>query len=265
MSARAGFWATFLALVTAAIVGLVVSGLSVADIQHLGTPRNAVLDGDTQVRVPVPPASDGRVLPAVAVSTTGEYAFMFEDGGVPVRFDPCRPIHYVYNPAGQPAEVSALIAEAVDYVSKATGLEFVYDGQTGERASFDRRLFQPDRYGDGFAPMIIGWSNEDATPDLEGSVTGLGGSSSVTGAFGEQRYLKSGTVLLDSDDMEELLATRKGRKLARAVVMHEIAHVVGLAHVADPSEIMNASNTSLTEWGPGDLAGLAIAGSGPCE
>jgi len=265
MSARAGFWATFLALVTAAVVGLVVSGLSVADLQHLGTPRNAVLDGGTQVRVPVPPASDGRVLPAVSTSTSGAYAFMFEDGGVPVRFDPCRPIHYVYNPAGQPGDVDAIIAEAIDYVSSASGLAFTYDGQTDEVASFDRHLFQPDRYGDGFAPLIIGWSDEEATPDLDGTVTGLGGSSSVTGAFGEQRYLKSGTVLLDIDDMRTLLGTGNGRKIARAVIMHEIAHVVGLAHVADPTEIMNASNTSLTEWGPGDLAGLAIAGNGPCE
>ena len=94
---------------------------------------------------------------------------------------------------------------------------------------------------------------------------GLGGSSSVTGAYGDQRYLEGGTVLLDSTDVAGLLKTGQGRALARAVIMHEIGHVVGLAHVADPSELMNASNTSLTTWGPGDLEGLAIAGAGPCE
>ncbi len=265
MSARSGFWLTFGALVVAAVVAILASGLSVTDVEHLGTPRNALLDGSTQVRVPLPPPSDGRVLPEVPVTTTGSYSFMFEENGTPVRFDPCRPIHYVYNPTSGPGDASTLIADAVKSVSDATGLQFVYDGQTDEFASFSRRLIQPDRYGDGFAPMIIGWSDEASTPDLVGSITGLGGSSSVTGAYGDQRFLVGGTVVLDEDDMRKLMATGQGQKVALAVVMHEIAHVVGLAHVDDPTEIMNASNTSLTEWGPGDLAGLAIAGSGPCQ
>ncbi len=265
MRARAAFWVTFLALVGAAAVGLMASGMSITDIRHLGTPRNALLDGGVEVRVPLPPPSDGRLLPQVPVTTNGAYAFMFMDGGVPVRFDPCQPIHYVYNPNGEPGELQALIADAVESVSKATGLDFVYDGTTDETPSFDRRLFQEDRYGDGFAPVIIGWSDEAKTPDLAGSVAGLGGSSSVTGAFGDQRYLESGTVLLDRADMRTLLATGKGRKIAKAVIMHEVAHVVGMAHVTDPKEIMNASNTSLTDWGPGDREGLAIAGAGPCQ
>ncbi len=265
MTARGGFWATFLVFVVAAIVALQFAGLEVADLRHLGTPRNALLDGDTEVRVPLPPASSGRLLPEVPVTTTGNYAFMFEEGGEPVRFDPCRPIHYVYNAAGEPAGIGDLIAESVQSVSTATGLQFVFDGPTDEVASFDRRLFQPDRYGEGFAPMIIGWSNEAAIPELAGSITGLGGSSSVTGAWGDDRFLASGTVILDTKDIAGLLGTVAGRTLARAVIMHELAHVVGLAHVADPTEIMNASNTSLSEWGPGDLAGLAIVGGGPCE
>jgi hypothetical protein len=265
MSGRAGFWATFLVFVVAALVALQVSGLQVADVRHLGTPRNALLDGDTEVRVPLPPPTNGRLLPEVPITTAGSHAFMFEELGAPIRFDPCRPIHYVYNPAGEPAGLGEIVAEAVQYVSTATGLQFAFDGQTDELATFDRRLFQPDRYGEGFAPLVIGWSNESAMPELAGSITGLGGSSSVTGAYGDDRFLASGTVVLDTKDMAGLLGTSSGRTLARAVIMHEIAHVVGLAHVSDPTEIMNATNTSLTEWGPGDRLGLAIAGRGPCQ
>lgn len=265
MSSRASFWATFSTFVVAAIVAFVISGLSFMDLRHLGTPRNALLDGSSEVRVPLPPASDGRLLPEVPVTTTGNFAFMFEDKGEPVRFDPCRAIHYVYNASGQPAGLGNLIQDSVASVSAATGLEFVYDGETDEVATFGRRLFQPDRYGEGFAPVIIGWSNEAATPELAGSITGLGGSNSVTGAYGDQRFLEAGTVVLDTTDITGLLATTQGRALARAVIIHEIGHVVGLAHVDDPTELMNASNTSLTGWGPGDLQGLAILGAGPCE
>lgn len=265
MSSRSGFWATIFTFVVAAIVAFVISGLSFTDLSHLGTPRNALLDGSTEVRVPLPPASEGRVLPEVPVTTTGMHAFMFEDKGEPVRFDPCRAIHYVYNASGQPAGLEAVIQESFATVSAATGLAFVYDGETDEVAAFGRRLFQPERYGEGFAPVIIGWSNEAATPELAGSIMGLGGSSSVTGAYGDERYLAGGTVVLDATDVSGLVATGPGRALARSVIIHEIAHVVGLAHVSDPTELMNASNTSLTTWGPGDLQGLAIAGAGPCE
>jgi hypothetical protein len=93
----------------------------------------------------------------------------------------------------------------------------------------------------------------------------LGGSSSVPGAFGDQRYLVGGVVLLDAPDITRIVLSQGGPPLARAVIMHEIAHVVGLGHVDDPTELMNPSNSSLIDWGPGDRAGLAIAGAGPCQ
>ena len=46
--------------------------------------------------------------------------------------------------------------------------------------------------------------------------------------------------------------------------MHELGHVVGLAHVDDSREVMYADNVGVTQFGSGDLAGLAALGRGRC-
>lgn len=265
MAARARFWLSLVFVVVAVVIAVMVSGVSWSDLQHLQTPRNAIDVNGESVKVPLPSPAEVRVLPVVEVTTTGAYAFMFEDAGSAVRYDPCRVIPLVINPAGGPGDGNAMILEAVMRVEAATGLKFAFEGDTTEPAAFGRSLIQPERYGERLVPVIIGWSSADATPELLGSVTGLGGSSSVTGAYGDDRYLTSGVVILDAPDLLDLAETPNGRALALTVIMHEIAHVVGLDHVNDPTELMNATNTSLADWGPGDRAGLALAGAGSCQ
>lgn len=231
----------------------------------LGQPRNVLMVDGEQIRIPLPEGQAERLAPEVPVASVGSHGFMFEEAGQgPTRYDPCRPLTWVHNPEGMPAGADAMIQTAVADIARHTGLVFEYAGTTTEAASFDRPLFQ-EQYGEDFAPIIVGWADADAVPDLEGSVTGLGGSSSVNGAFGEQRYLASGVVILDREDVAELMQSRRGEALATAVIMHELAHVIGLAHVEDESELMNAENSMLVTWGPGDLQGLATAGAGPCQ
>lgn len=252
-------------LVLLTAVTLAIMGVTWDDVRHWGTPRNEINDGGEPIRVPLPPPHHGRILPPVPVETEGDYAFMFTDRGEPVRYDPCQPIRYVISPEGGVPGGEDLIHDAVARVSEATGLAFVYDGETDEPADFERRLFQPERYGEGFAPVVIGWSDEEANPELAGTVSGIGGSTSVTGAYGPQRFLVAGVVVLDADNIRELLTSGERRAVARAVVMHEVAHVVGLAHVEDPDELMHESTSWRSDWGPGDRAGLAIAGAGVCQ
>ena len=58
----------------------------------------------------------------------------------------------------------------------------------------------------------------------------------------------------------------KGRAQARAIVMHELAHLVGLTHVEAPTELMNASNDSgILDFGAGDREGLRQLGMGRCS
>lgn len=46
--------------------------------------------------------------------------------------------------------------------------------------------------------------------------------------------------------------------------MHELAHVLGLDHVDDPTQLMHEENTGQFDFGDGDLAGLALLGTGAC-
>jgi len=182
------------------------------------------------------------------------YAFseLQADGVTPAAFDPCVPIHYVTRPDNEPRNGQRLVTEAVARVSLATGLTFVDDGAP-----------DPGVVGDP-EPVLITWETSSENPDLDGDVVGLGGPSIAVLGDGT-RVLVSGTVSLEASELDSMTTLWGGQDMARAVIMHELAHVVGLAHVDDESQIMAPTTSrSVTEFGAGDLAGLRILGQGAC-
>lgn len=103
--------------------------------------------------------------PQASPGASTSYAFLdHNDDGSPVSYDPCRPIHYVIRTANQPATGPEMVNEAIDAVSQATGLVFINDGTTNEVASPKRPLYQPDRHGDRWAPVLIDWQIADENP-----------------------------------------------------------------------------------------------------
>ncbi|KLR61423.1 Matrixin [Actinobacteria bacterium IMCC26207] len=210
---------------------------------------------------------------------------MQPDGVTPVAYDPCRPIHYVTRPDGAPDGADQLITEAVASVSQATGLVFINDGATDEAPSEQRDSFLPERYGDRWAPVLIAWSNPTESPDLGGDGSGdsagstleiLGYAGSSSAGYAEdsdpgaadssgQQIFVSGGLTLDGPDFAELLSERGGYAEARATVMHELGHLVGLDHVSDDSQLMSPTlSGDLTDYASGDLEGLAVLGQGQC-
>lgn len=244
---------------------LLVMGYSPQELRHLGEPRNVYDDHGHDVPLPFPEGRAERLLPEIPVATTGPFAFITVDGEDPVRHDPCRPIEWVLATADLPAFAQPEVEAAIADISSRTGLQFTFAGTTDEVPNFERPLFQEERYGPGYAPVIVGWSDAARTPELAGTVSGVGGSTALPGAYGNQRYLRSGVVILDIDDLKRSLASSNGALQVRAIIMHELAHVLGLAHVDDPSQLMFGTHDQQAGWGDGDLAGLAIAGAGPCE
>lgn len=234
------------------------------DVAALFRPRVMVEVDGRAFAVPRPAPADGRVLPAVPVTSTGSYAFLHTVDGAPVGYDPCRPVAYVVRPDGAPAGGQELVDEAIAEIGAATGLEFVYAGETDEVPAVDRDLIQA-RYGaTRWAPVLIAWSTGQEMPGLAGDVAGIGGSAAVPGADGSGLWLAAGRLALDSEDLGRMLDAGY-RGAARGVVVHELAHVVGLDHVDDPSELMFPTTSARVDLGPGDRAGLALVGQVACE
>jgi hypothetical protein len=187
-----------------------------------------------------------------------------DDGVTPVAYDPCRTIHYVLRPDAAPPGGDQLIGEAVQRISAVTGLAFAFDGYTDEPLTTGRAVFQPERYGDQWAPVLIGWQTDVENPALAGDVVGEAGSAAVSLGDGPKVFV-SGTVALDAVQLPEILGERDGAATVRGIVLHELGHLVGLAHVDDDDELMYPeARRAVTDFAPGDLTGLAALGSGPC-
>ncbi|GAB3358925.1 matrixin family metalloprotease [Modestobacter lapidis] len=205
----------------------------------------------------------GTPLPAPPAGGVHGFVALQEDGVTPVGYDPCRPVHYVVRPDNAPVGGEQVVRDAVARISEVTGLQFVYDGPTDEASSDARALYQPDRYGDRWAPVLISWQTEDENPVFGTDTVGEAGSAAVA-ITGEPKVYVTGVVDLDAGAFADFVARPGGVALARAVVLHELGHLVGLDHVSDPSQLMYPETHDAVDFGAGDLTGLARLGAGEC-
>lgn len=214
--------------------------------------------GETGAPLGVPPQPADPAAPHAFARTRAD------DGGatVPVTWSACRPIHYVVDTTFAPPDFPAWVDLAVAEVAAATGLRFVGEGVSTEPRTGVREPFQPDRYGDRWAPALIRFATPEENPALAGLVAGTGGAVAVVDPQTGIEHWVTGAVDLDV----ELLGQPDvvGEPAYVRVLRHELGHVVGLAHVDDVGQLMHASTGTASRFQAGDLAGLAALGAGPC-
>lgn len=259
------------------VIGGVLAIVAVAAYQSyrgsggpgLALPGQAPSAPEPEIEGGRPPASEEHQEQPLGVpaphAESSSYRFLQTQEGseAPVAYDPCRPIHVVVNARTQPPGGDLWLAQALQAASRATGLQFIVDGPTTEVAAPDRKAYQPDRYGERWAPVLVEWGDEVGEPDLGGTVAGQAGSTPLRWK-GDSVYL-TGVVVLDGPQLAELAASPLGPVAARDVVLHEVGHLLGLDHVADPGQLMYAEGSpGVSGYQAGDLSGLDRLGRGRC-
>jgi Matrixin len=212
--------------------------------------------------------------PAAVSTDSTRFTFIARqsDKESPVAYDPCRPIHYVTNPRTVPPNGERMVTDALAAISEATGLVFIDDGATDEEPDQNRAAFQRSRYGDRWAPVLIAWSDPSRSPDLNKDVIGQAGSLYVdthdTNPLDRRtKVYITGMLALDGPSFASIQPRDgvKAQDIGRAVILHELGHLVGLDHVEDPTQVMYPSTSyKVTSLAPGDLNGLAKLGRGDC-
>ncbi|WP_051486067.1 matrixin family metalloprotease [Nocardioides sp. J54] len=196
----------------------------------------------------------------------GVHAFLRHQPGdpdEPVAWDPCREVRYEINPDGAPGDPDdavAFVQEAVDVVSGLTGLQFDYLGETDRRPSWKADLVPRGSR----EPVLVAWATEDEVEELSGNVAGVGGAVAQSDTRGGRLRYVTGQVTLDSDVYDRLGGDPDGRARGRAILLHELGHLVGLDHVDSPGELMYADEVGLLDFGTGDRNGLVRLGKGQC-
>jgi hypothetical protein len=193
---------------------------------------------------------------------SGGYAFLHvdPDTGLPARFDPCASVAYVVNPSGAPNGAVDDVHEAFSRAAAATGMTFEYRGQTEETPAPERQAYQPERYGERWAPVLVAWTDlTDMPAPHRSEVLGWATQTLMTHPT-RQDVVVSGMVVLASEGPAVRPGFGRGRRWGN-VALHEVGHLLGLDHTHQRGEIMYPDAGHATgDWGEGDLAGLAHLG-----
>jgi hypothetical protein len=245
--------------------------------------RATVLAPDEQDRPPAGDAASDADCPAqgrIGSASHGDreqppatgYTFLSADDGegcFPARFNPCAPVPYVLNDALAPPGGVEEVRAAIDRVSEATGLSFTYEGTSDEPLAISRDAYQPQRYGQRWAPILIGWSalGAEAQPGATNDVIVVGRGRPLP----VDNVLVSGVLELNVDAVRDRASGAplpggfgQGVTTGR-VILHELGHVVGLGHPSSRGQLMFADLAAHTlptaEFGIGDRSGLRLLGA----
>ncbi len=184
--------------------------------------------------------------------------------GYQVRMNPCAPVAYRINyggmPVGEQAGARADLEEAMRRTTQATGITFSYKGSSTfvPKATTSAHQKYPKD-----VRLVVTWAIQRETSlDLTATRAWGGGGGIYTNDTNGRRVIErtQGYVLFGRP--EQVPAGFANVNQRGAVLMHELAHVLGLDHAAGADMIMsiNRNSENPATWGRGDLTGLRAKG-----
>jgi hypothetical protein len=120
--------------------------------------------------------------------------------------------------------------------SGATGLRFVYDGSTSEAPSRQRSPYQPERYGDRWATVLISWTTPSENPDFAADVLGQAGSTPVGLPYQSSAYV-TGEVELDPGRLSTIRQWPNGNGVRRRLTRARAPGGTRSRHIRQPADV----------------------------
>lgn len=193
----------------------------------------------------------------------GTTVFPASPSTTPFRWNPCSAIRYRINLGGYGEQFRALIEESFDRLSSASGLRFVYNGESTfmptENVPFEVSRIDSINRSASY-DIVVALGDEGVTDLVEGGVLGVTYIDWYRTSSNPGRIHRS-TVTMD---MEDLGSSVWGFAGFGPVMLHELGHALGLAHVNNVSQIMYPAVTNNFTFQDGDLRGLWREGQGGC-
>ena len=262
MSSR-GLRRAALAITAGALSGLAAVAAAPAPVAH---PIGHLSEADalwmpTRTTVPALAATAGTTTatPRLAALTSASYRFSSILDGAPVRWNPCQAIHWRANVARGPVGGLDVLKAAVARIAVQTGTSWVYDGPT---ATVPSTRYLPTVPTNTNKPVLLGWTDGAASDLLRGKPAQVLGMTrtvwfGVDDGMGHRAAAtRAAVVALDRTDRLPL----RGTQSWSATVLHELGHVMGLDHPADPHQLMAAVLPNVTGYQSGDTTGLTRVG-----
>jgi hypothetical protein len=203
-----------------------------------------------------------------------DHAFTDADRGIRYSFDPCDTIRYAVNTDDVGPAQLAMVQIGMAQISAATGIKVKYVGASHQIPFLTGQTRLPKGQD-----LLIAWATEQEIPAFPTTpAIGFGGPVWVRKARDGRgrpvtKILESG-VVLDTNAYADTTTYSQSYWSTKPtwgeVILHELGHAFGLAHVPATDEIMypGAGHGAYPDgtfrglYDAGDLAGLATNGLG---
>jgi hypothetical protein len=209
----------------------------------------------------IPAASEAPQPSAAEHRDRGFALWGVDHRGGPLRWDACAPVLFVLSTVAAPEHAERDLVEALAILSDASGLDLRLVGTTDERPARARPLVERDGAGWRWRPVLVAWDSPDAT-DVGLTALDRGVALPVSVRDGDREAFVTGQVVMNAQRSDLVPGFGDRRDAIGATLLHEIAHVLGLAHVDDGSQLMSEDpGAGPVTLGTGDRAGLRAIGA----